>query len=227
VAKARKKSAAKKASARKSARKTSPATRKRSAPRKGAKKSSRRTSRAKAAAAPKRRDSVDAISLLKADHRAVEDLFAQYESASGAASKQRLARQICQELIIHALIEEELFYPAVKPEIEKHLIEEAHVEHDGAKVLIAELLAGSPSDEFYDAKVKVLSEEIKHHVKEEEQRDGIFAQSKQADLDLVSLGEALEQRKQDYKRLFDRNGLPTPETRTLRGAKVKIGRPVR
>jgi hemerythrin superfamily protein len=109
---------------------------------------------------------MDAIALLKADHRKVEELFEKFESARGEATKQKLAQQICMELSIHARIEEEIFYPACTGQIEDtELLDEAYVEHDGAKVLIAEIVASEPSDQFYDAKVKVLSEQIKHHVK--------------------------------------------------------------
>src|SRR5579871_469132 len=134
---------------------------------------------------------IDAVSLLKADHRKVEALFASYESARGATSKAKLAQQICMELSVHATIEEEILYPACRGKVDDDKVDEAYVEHDGAKVLIAELMSGSPEDEFYDAKVKVLSEEIKHHVREEEGRDGIFAQAKKADVYMRELGERL------------------------------------
>src|SRR5690606_7172539 len=104
--------------------------------------------------------------MLKEDHRKVEDLFEQFEKARKPERKEALAKEICTELMVHSIIEEEIFYPACKDEIDEHTLNEAYVEHDGAKVLIAEISAGSPSDEFYDAKVKVLSEMIKHHVKE-------------------------------------------------------------
>src|SRR3954470_22847322 len=119
----------------------------------------------------------DAIALLKADHRKVEELFEKYESARGR--KAEIAKKICMELIVHTMLEEEIFYPACREAgVEDDMLDEAAVEHDGAKVLIAELEHGSPDDDYYDAKVKVLSEEIKHHVKEEEKRDGVFAQAK-------------------------------------------------
>jgi hemerythrin superfamily protein len=170
---------------------------------------------------------MDAIALLKSDHRTVEDLFEEFEGAKGEKAKQRIANQICMELIVHAQIEEEIFYPGVKDAVEEEIYTEAHVEHDGAKMLIAEILAGDPDDEFYDASVKVLSEMIKHHVKEEEQRDGMFAQAKQGDVDLQSLGEQLAQRKADLTSLYKRNGLPKPKTRTLAGMpKVELGQPV-
>ena len=140
--------------------------------------------------------SQDAIALLKADHREVEELFEKFEKASGADRKQKLAQQICLELSVHAQIEEEIFYPACEGKIEEDLLKESYVEHDGAKVLIAEIIKGDPSDEFYDAKVKVLQEEIEHHVEEEERRmDGLFAQAKKAGLDLDVLGADLAARK--------------------------------
>lgn len=169
----------------------------------------------------------DAIALLKADHRLVEELFDKFESARGAGAKQRLAAQICLELIVHAQIEEEVFYPAAKDVVDEDIYTEAQVEHDGAKVLIAEILAADPEDEFYDASVKVLSEMIKHHVHEEEMRDGMFAQVRQSDLDLVALGEDLSLRKEDLMRLYKRNGLPRPKTRTMKGPPgVEFGQPV-
>ena len=139
----------------------------------------------------------DAVALLKDDHRTVEELFAQFEKASGEGRKQKLATQICTELSIHAQIEEEIFYPACEGKVEDELIKEAYVEHDGAKLLIAEIMAGEPSDEFYDAKVKVLGEYIKHHVKEEEQPGGIFAQAKKGEEDLDEMGARLKARKEE------------------------------
>ena len=107
----------------------------------------------------------DAVALLKADHRTVEDLFAKYEKATGDERKQKLANEICMELSVHAMIEEEIFYPACEGKVEEDMLSEAYVEHDGAKVLIAEIQAGSPSDDYFDAKVTVLQEQIEHHVK--------------------------------------------------------------
>src|SRR6188768_752496 len=140
--------------------------------------------------------SQDAIALLKADHRKVEELFEKYESAR--SKKTEIAKKICMELTIHTMIEEEIFYPACRSAgVEEDMMDEANVEHDGAKTLIAELEAGSPDDDFYDAKVKVLSEEIKHHVKEEEKRDGIFSQARNAEIDLAALGEQMAARKEE------------------------------
>ena len=99
----------------------------------------------------------DAIALLKADHRKVEDLFAKAQKARDSSRKQALVTQICTELTIHTILEEEIFYPASTGQAEDDVIDEAYVEHDGAKVLISELLNSDPSNEFYDAKIKVLS----------------------------------------------------------------------
>jgi hypothetical protein len=170
--------------------------------------------------------SMNAIELLKADHRAVEELFESFEETDGKATKAKLAQKICLELSVHATIEEEIFYPSLRGQIDDDLLDEAHVEHDGAKVLIAEIMAGAPGDDFYDAKVKVLSEEIKHHVKEEEQADGIFAQAKKSDVDLADLGMRLSARKEELKAKFKATGIPTPQTRSMAGAKLKIGSPV-
>jgi hypothetical protein len=158
----------------------------------------------------------DAIALLKADHRTVEELFEQYEGATGDGKKQKIAMQICLELTVHAQIEEEIFYPACEGKIEEDLLKEAYVEHDGAKVLIAEIEAGGPDDEYYDAKVKVLSEQIEHHVEEEEMRmEGMFAQARKAGLDMDALGDQLRARKEELVATYKASGLPKPTTTTL------------
>jgi hemerythrin superfamily protein len=158
----------------------------------------------------------DAIALLKQDHRTVEDLFAKFEKASGDGRKQSLAEEICLELSVHAQIEEEIFYPACEGKVDEDLLKESYVEHDGAKVLIAEIMNGGPSDEFYDAKVKVLSEEIQHHVEEEEKRlEGLFAQARKAGLDMDALGEELAARKAELTEQFKSTGIPTPQLKTM------------
>ena len=164
---------------------------------------------------------MDAIALLKKDHRTFEDLFADFEKAGGDGRKQKLAEEICLDLSIHAQIEEEIFYPACEGKVDEDLLKESYVEHDGAKVLIAEILAGEPSDEFYDSKVKVLSEEIAHHVEEEEKRmEGLFAQARKAGLDMDALGEQLAARKQELKAEFKTNGMPTPKLTTMEDISV-------
>ena len=162
----------------------------------------------------------DAIALLKQDHRKVEELFAQFEKASGTGRKQKLAEQICLELSVHSAIEEEIFYPACEGKVDEELLKEAYVEHDGAKVLIAEIEAGDgESDDFFDAKVKVLQEQIEHHVEEEEKRmEGLFSQARKAGLDMDALGEQLAQRKQELTETYKKSGVPTPELTTMNTA---------
>jgi hemerythrin superfamily protein len=158
--------------------------------------------------------SQDAIALLKEDHRAVEKLFKDFEGAKGDGRKERLARQICLQLTVHTKIEEEIFYPACAGKIEEDLLKEAYVEHDSAKLLIAEIEAGSgESDNFFDAKVQVLSEQIEHHVKEEEGE--LFPQVRKADLDLKALGEQLAQRKKELVKEYKDSGVPEPELQTM------------
>ena len=137
--------------------------------------------------------SQDAIALLKQDHRTVEDLFADFEKASGDGRKEKLAAQICLELSVHAAIE------------------------DAAKLLIAEISAGSGAgDDFFDSKVKVLQEEIEHHVEEEEKRmEGLFAQARKAGLDMDALGEQLAARKAELTESYKTTGIPKPELTTM------------
>jgi hypothetical protein len=158
-----------------------------------------------------------AVNLLKADHRKVESLFAQCEKAGGGEQKAQLAKQICKELIIHSLLEEEIFYPACREKnVEHEMLDEAQVEHDSAKILIGELLSRPPHDEFYDAKITVLSEYIKHHVGEEEKaRNGIFAAAQKAGVDMNALGQRIQARKQELMAQIDENRLEPPQPRSL------------
>jgi hypothetical protein len=172
-------------------------------------------------------EKMDAIGLLKADHRKVEELFAKFEKAKDAKTKKALATEICTELSVHATIEEEIFYPACRDAVEEDLRTEAYVEHDGAKVLIAELAGSNPDNEFYDAKMKVLSEQIKHHVKEEERPgEGFFAQARKGDVDMDALGEQLAARKAELLAAIKSKGLPPPKTRSFTGHKMTQGMPV-
>ena len=165
-------------------------------------------------------EEMDAIAMLKADHRKVEELFAKFEGTNGKATKQRLAEQICLELKVHTAIEEEIFYPACRGKIEDDLVNEAYVEHDSAKLLINEIEAGGPEEDFYDAKVKVLSEMIEHHVEEEEKRsEGMFSQARAAGLDMDLLAEQMRARKATAMEEFQA-GKPA-ETRTLEGDDVE------
>ena len=138
----------------------------------------------------------DAATLLKADHRKVDALFDKFDDARGSAEKGKIVAEICTELKIHTMIEEEIFYPALRGKIDESVIDEAYVEHDGAKVLVNDLAQGSPSDAMYDAKVKVLAEEIRHHVKEEERwLTGMFAKARMAGVDMTDLGTKMLVRK--------------------------------
>jgi hemerythrin superfamily protein len=158
----------------------------------------------------------DAIALLKQDHRTVEELFEKFENASGSERKRKLAEEICLELSVHAEIEEEIFYPACEGKVDEDLLKESYVEHDGAKVLIAEIMNGGPDDEYYDAKVKVLQEEIEHHVQEEEKRlEGLFAQARKAELDMDALGAELAARKAQLTDEFKAAGILTPRLTTM------------
>lgn len=136
----------------------------------------------------------DATSLLRADHKAVNELFAEYEKARSVTKKKLLVTQICIELSVHAQIEEEIFYPAVKKALnDKELIPEATVEHATLKDLIAQVEGVEPDGEMFDAKIKVLSEYVKHHVKEEQNE--MFPKAKSTDLDMLALGAKLSERK--------------------------------
>lgn len=161
-------------------------------------------------------EEMDAIALLKADHRKVEEIFAAFETATSRAKKQALAEQACLELKVHTAIEEDVFYPACRGQIEDDLLDEAYVEHDSAKLLINEIEAGGAEDDFYDAKVKVLSEVIEHHVEEEEKRsEGMFSKARAAGLDMDALADAMRARKATAMEEFQ-GGKPA-ETLTLEG----------
>jgi hemerythrin-like domain-containing protein len=144
-------------------------------------------------------NSQDAIALLVADHREVSDMFKQFEELGdrAKASKQKLTEKICKALIAHTQIEEEIFYPAVREEVKDSddMVDEAVVEHQAAKDLIKQLQEMDADEDLYDAKVKVLGEEIEHHVKEEEEE--MFKQAKKSGLDLLALGQEMAQRKQE------------------------------
>lgn len=137
---------------------------------------------------------LDAIALLKADHKAVSGLFADYEAARSSAKKKAIVTEICTALSVHAQIEEEIFYPDVKAALkDKLLVPEATVEHASLKGLIAQLEGAEPDGEMYEAKVKVLAEYVKHHVKEEQNE--MFPKVKESSLDLAELGARMAARK--------------------------------
>ena len=138
----------------------------------------------------------DAIALLKADHEAVSQLFDEYEKTRSLLNKRTLVADICSSLSVHAQIEEEIFYPAVKAALkDKVLVPEAVVEHAGVKALISQLEGLEPGGEMYDAKVKVLSEYVKHHVKEEQNE--MFPKAKASSIDMAELGARLDARKNE------------------------------
>lgn len=138
----------------------------------------------------------DATELLKQDHRTVEGLFADFEKARTRTQKTRLVEQITSELKVHAELEEKIFYPALRAETDDEAkLDEAQVEHDTLKILIADLESSDAEQPFFEAKVKVLKEYVTHHVEEEEASDGIMAQAKKADIDLKELGEEIAQLK--------------------------------
>jgi hemerythrin superfamily protein len=138
----------------------------------------------------------DAIALLRADHRKVSELFAEYEKARSPDKKGTIVAQICIELGVHAQIEEEIFYPAVKQALkDKELVPEASVEHAGLKSLIAQVEGVQPDGEMFEAKIKVMSEYVKHHVKEEQNE--MFPKAQKTNLDMNELGAELAQRKEE------------------------------
>jgi hemerythrin-like domain-containing protein len=141
----------------------------------------------------------DAIALLTADHKEVSDMFEQFENLSdrAKATKAKLTKKICDALIAHTTIEEEIFYPAVREALKEgdDMVDEAVVEHASAKDLIQQLQEMDPDDDLYDAKVKVLSEQIDHHVEEEEEE--MFKQARSTKLDMLALGQEMAQRKQE------------------------------
>lgn len=169
-----------------------------------AKKTAAKKTPAKSSSKPKKAPSAaasgtpDAIKLLTTDHREVKALFQQYQELvdddAEDEEKHPIAEQICLLLTVHAQIEEEIFYPAAAGAIEESdLVDEATVEHASAKDLIAQLQASDPSDDLFDAKVKVLGEYIDHHVREEEKQ--MFPQARKARMDLQAIGQRLSDRK--------------------------------
>lgn len=139
---------------------------------------------------------VDAIKMLKAEHREANAIFKEFEKTTSGPRKMKLAKQACTALRVHMQIEEEIFYPACREAgIDSDIMDEGDVEHDGAKKLIKEIEAGKAGDDHWDAKVKVLGEMVKHHVREEEQIGGMFWKARRTDLDLDELGVQMQTRK--------------------------------
>jgi len=138
----------------------------------------------------------NAITLLKSDHRLVEELFEKFEKTNFKDRKSKLVKSICEELTVHAELEEKFFYPPVRETLKKEgdLLDEAEVEHSSLKWLIAQLESETPDSDLYDAKVTVLKEYVQHHVKEEEKE--LFPKVKKSPLDLAELGATLAGEKQ-------------------------------
>lgn len=144
-----------------------------------------------------RDDAPTAIALLKSDHREVEGLFSQFEAAKGSARKRTIVQKICDALTVHMTIEEEVFYAPARGALKRageDLLDEAVVEHEGIKWRIELLKKMKPEDDLYDAEVKVLSEYVKHHVKEEERE--LFPKLRWSDFDNAGVGEKLTARKE-------------------------------
>ncbi|WP_422011704.1 hemerythrin domain-containing protein [Roseateles sp.] len=137
----------------------------------------------------------DAVAMLREDHKKVAALFDEYEKARSANVKRRLVESICAELTVHTTLEEDIFYPAFKAALkDKELVPEAKVEHQSVKDLIAQVRGREPDGEDFDAKVKVMGEFVKHHVKEEQNE--MFPKATKSKLDLVELGRQMAERKQ-------------------------------
>jgi hypothetical protein len=150
----------------------------------------------------------DAIALLKADHREVERMFSEFESARSDDRKGDLAARICSALRVHATIEEEIFYPAyLEATKDTEIHHEAEIEHEGAKRLIDEIESTGPADDHFEARISVLQEMIRHHVKEEERSGGMFGKARSSDMDLRALGRQLEERKLELKGESDEGGM--------------------
>ena len=164
----------------------------------------------------------DAVALLKADHRKVEGLFAKFGKTRDAERRKAIADEVCLELRVHATIEEDIFYPACREAgVDEDMMNEANVEHDGAKVLITEIENTAPDDEFYDAKVKVLSEMIRHHVAEEEKKRGnMFSKARKAGVDLAMLGERLAAAKQELMASLKEGARPRPPTPSFQSTEL-------
>lgn len=156
----------------------------------------------------KKSSTVDALALLKQDHRDVEEMFEDFEEAKNGEKKAELAQKICQALTVHAQLEEEMFYPAVRDAADDAdaALDEAEVEHTSCKQLIADIESMSPEDELFEAKVTVLGEYIRHHVKEEEGE--IFKKAKSSEVDLKELGAQMAARKTE---LMEEGGADSDE----------------
>ena len=170
----------------------------------------------------------DAIAMLIADHKAVKKLFKEYdklkEQEGDDDAKADLCKQICDALTIHATVEEEVFYPAVRAKADADdLLDEAEVEHTCAKDLIGQLNGMDPGDDLYDAKVTVLGEYIEHHVKEEQ--DEMFPKARAAKVDLKALGAEMAERKQALQRAMELESGSEADMRVVKPASHANAKP--
>jgi hemerythrin superfamily protein len=149
---------------------------------------------------PSKDKTTNAITMLKEDHDKVKDLFDKFEETNGSATKAKIVSEAVMALKVHATIEEELFYPSVRQNIEDEdgIMDEADEEHHVAKVLIAELEEMSGDEGHWDAKFKVLAESVRHHIKEEEGK--LFKQARKTDIDFNALGSQMASLKQKLMR---------------------------
>ena len=148
----------------------------------------------------------DAIQLLKADHREVERLFRDFQTASGDERKMQLCRKICMAFMVHAQIEEELVYPTARDFLkDDEIVNEAVVEHNAAKDLVEQIRGMEASDEMFDAKMQVLQEQIEHHVKEEETE--FFPKIQKTDMDLKGIGQEITVRKKQLMAQAEGEGM--------------------
>jgi len=186
----------------------------------------------KEATMPKSKSDTNAISLLKNDHKTVKGLFEKFEAAEESSEKENIIAEAIEELKVHATVEEEIFYPAIREEVGDDLMNEAEVEHHVARMLIAELDQSTEDEEYRNAKFKVLAEAVKHHIKEEEGQ--MLPSAEELDMDFDALGEQMVQRKEELKSegvppdaehemLSGRQGRPRERTK-MAGASKAAGR---
>ena len=164
----------------------------------------------------------DAIELLKRDHAIVKDLFDEFENARSRQSKKKIAAQVLQELKIHAALEEEIFYPAVRKHVGKDIMNEADEEHHVAKLLVAELEDLDGRGDHYDAKFTVLAENVRHHIKEEENE--MLPKAGKAKLDFEALAEKMTRRKE---KLLEGGVPPAGEERMVKASRGRGDSPAR
>lgn len=162
----------------------------------------------------------NAVQMLKQDHKKVAGLFQKYDKTKGQDAKRKIADEAMEQLEIHSKLEEEIFYPAAKRELEDgQLIDEAMKEHDEVKGLIEELRAMEAEDQQFDEKFQALVENVEHHVKEEESE--MLPQVQDTELDLTACGEQMAERKEE---LMEENGLSGSRAGAARSAKSRGGK---